>query len=253
MAKKRTMLYFGSFNPPHLGHTAIAEHVLRSGLCDMAVMIVSPQNPHKQASELAPEMDRLNMTEAACAASAFPDALQASAVEFLLPRPSYTIRTLGFLEQNCPDMEFSILTGGDQRIDTWKDWQSIVSRYDIYVYPRPEAENRLLSERMHLLENAPQTPAASTDIRAALLAGRSVSEMLCPEVERYIREHGLWRPDAERLCEMGRELYRRGEFHRARNCMNDVLSMQPGHTAAKQYLTLLDQIFSFRYTDIYNP
>ena len=91
---KRVMLYFGSFNPIHKGHIALAEYAVEKGLCDELVLVVSPQSPYKQAEELAPEMDRFEMAEAACAASRYPDRIKPSVVEFLLPKPSYTIDTL---------------------------------------------------------------------------------------------------------------------------------------------------------------
>lgn len=88
---KRVMLYFGSFNPIHKGHIALAEYAVEKGLCDELVLVVSPQSPYKQAEELAPEMDRFEMAETACAASRYPDRIKPSVVEFLLPKPSYTI------------------------------------------------------------------------------------------------------------------------------------------------------------------
>ena len=85
---KRVMLYFGSFNPIHKGHIALAEYAVEKGLCDELVLVVSPQSPYKQAEELAPEMDRFEMAETACAASRYPDRIKPSVVEFLLPKPS---------------------------------------------------------------------------------------------------------------------------------------------------------------------
>ena len=94
------MLYFGSFNPVHRGHIALAEYVVGQGLCDETVLVVSPQSPYKQAAELAPEMDRFEMAEIACAASKYPERIKPSVVEFLLPKPSYTIDTLRYLKEN---------------------------------------------------------------------------------------------------------------------------------------------------------
>lgn len=109
------MLYFGSFNPVHRGHIALAEYVVGQGLCDEAVLVVSPQSPYKQAAELAPEMDRFEMAEIACAASKYPERIKPSVVEFLLPKPSYTIDTLRYLKENFGSgMQFSILMGSDQ-------------------------------------------------------------------------------------------------------------------------------------------
>lgn len=219
----------------------------------MVAMIVSPHNPHKQRSELAPQMDRFSMTEIACSASACPQAIQASAVEFLLPVPSYTIDTLDFLEQNSPKMTLSILLGGDQRIETWKNWEEIIRRYEIYIYPRKGFEPEILAESMHVLKDAPMFDFASTDIRLALLTGRDTGGMLHPQVAEYIRENRLWLPDADSLCSLGMGLYRQGRFHDARNCMCKALELQPENTVAREYISLIDEIFSFRNTDIYNP
>ena len=97
---KREMLYFGSFNPIHKGHIALAEYVLDRGLCDEAALIVSPQSPYKEAGELAPELDRFEMAEIACRNSKHPERIKPSVVEFLLPKPSYTIDTLRYLQKN---------------------------------------------------------------------------------------------------------------------------------------------------------
>jgi len=247
------MLYFGSFNPVHKGHAAIAEHVVEKGLCDMAALVVSPHNPHKQTSELAPEIDRLSMAEIACAHTAYPDRIRASAVEFLLPRPSYTIDTLCFLQDNSPSVSFSILVGSDQRIDTWKDWKLIVERYPIYIYPREGFPARTLSDDMHVLHDAPILDFASTDIRLALLTGGDTSSMLIEPVRKYIADKGLWRPDASALCSLGMSMYRQGRFHDARNCMLGALRYDPACDTAREYISLIDEIYNFRNTDIYNP
>ena len=135
---KRVMLYFGSFNPVHKGHIALAEYAVTQDLCDEVVLVVSPQSPYKEAAELAPEMDRFEMAEIACAASEYPDKIKPSAIEFLLPKPSYTIDTLRYLQQNFgSEMQFSILMGSDQiaRLDGWKEYEKILE-YPVYIYPR---------------------------------------------------------------------------------------------------------------------
>ena len=110
MAKRRMMLFFGSFNPVHNGHIALAEYAVEKGLCDEVAMIISPQNPFKQNWELAGEMDRYSMVEAACRNSRYPEQIKPSVIEFLLEKPSYTVNTLQHLSENYGDqMEFSIL------------------------------------------------------------------------------------------------------------------------------------------------
>lgn len=154
---KRVMLYFGSFNPVHKGHIALAEHVIDRKLCDEVVLVVSPQSPYKEAGELAPELDRFEMAEIACAASKYPERIKPSVVEFLLPKPSYTIDTLRYLEENHgAQMRFSILMGGDQiaRLDGWKEYERILE-YPVYVYPRSGSDTSRFADRTMLLEDAP--------------------------------------------------------------------------------------------------
>mgnify|MGYP001149778876 FL=1 len=151
------MLYFGSFNPVHKGHIALAEYAVEQGLCDEAVLVVSPQSPYKAADELAPEMDRFEMAEIACAASEYPDRIKPSVVEFLLPKPSYTIDTLRYLKENFgSEMEFSILMGSDQiaRLDGWKEYEKILE-YPVYVYPRRGEPAEGFEGRLPLLADAP--------------------------------------------------------------------------------------------------
>ena len=148
---KRVMLYFGSFNPIHKGHTALAEYVLDSDLCDEVVLVVSPQSPYQEAAAQAPEMDRFEMAEIACAASKYPEKIKPSVIEFLLPKPSYTIDTLRYLEENFGgEMRFSILMGGDQiaRLDGWKEYERILE-YPIYVYPRRDARTERFAGRYY--------------------------------------------------------------------------------------------------------
>ena len=114
MTKKRMMLFFGSFNPVHNGHMALAEYAVERGLCDEVAMIISPQNPFKQSMDFAAEMDRYSMVEAACKNSRYPEQINPSIIEFLLEKPSYTINTLRHLTENYGDaMEFTILMCSD--------------------------------------------------------------------------------------------------------------------------------------------
>lgn len=187
------MLYFGSFNPVHRGHIAVAEYAVEHNLCDMLVMIVSPQNPFKQSEELAPELARFEMAEAACAASRYPDRIVPSAIEFTLPRPSYTIDTLRCIASEQPDMQLSLLMGGDlaQTIDRWREGRTILDNYTIYMYPRGGVTTAPFKE-VHVLDHAPQIECSATDIRARLARGESISDLVPDVVEHYIKAHGLW-------------------------------------------------------------
>ena len=189
MAKKRMMLYFGSFNPVHRGHTALAEYAIEKGLCDEVAMIISPQNPFKQDIIQAAEMDRYTMVEIACRNSRFPNQIKPSVIEFLLEKPSYTINTLRYLQQNNGDMmDFTILMGSDliNTLPKWREAESIIKEFDIYVYPRPDAEMTFSTERTTFLADAPQYTYSSTQISEALQRGEPLNWMVDGEVLDYI-------------------------------------------------------------------
>lgn len=200
MAKKRMMLYFGSFNPVHRGHTALAEYAIEKGLCDEVAMIISPQNPFKQDIIQASEMDRYTMVEIACRNSRFPNQIKPSVIEFLLEKPSYTINTLRYLQQNNGDMmDFTILMGSDliNTLPKWREAESIIKEFDIYVYPRPDAEMTFSTERTIFLADAPQYDYSSTQIREALQRGEPINRMVDGEVLDYIREKKLWKAEQQ--------------------------------------------------------
>lgn len=195
--KTRVVLYFGSFNPVHRGHIALAEYIIADGFADSVVMIVSPQNPHKEQNDLAAEFSRYEMCQAACAASLYPDKIQVSAVEFTLPRPSYTIDTLNFLAENFGDkMEFSILMGADniESFHRWKNHEQIIANYPILVYPRAgySLSRSQYADRVVFLENAPLFNISATDIRIAVSQGGDISDMVIPEVESYIKLNKIY-------------------------------------------------------------
>lgn len=269
---KRVMLYFGSFNPIHRGHIALAEWVVEQELCDELVLIVSPQNPLKPAAELAPELDRFEMAERACAASKHPDRIKPSVVEFLLEKPSYTIDTLRYLKRNFGhEMCFSLLCGTDilEQLDRWKEYEAILAEYPLYVYPREGYAGDRFRDRTTRLDGAPLWPFSSTEVRRALERGDDVSAMLSPEVLAYIREKELWSPerylerltarieadphDAALLVERGMWHYRRNAWGKALNDFAAALRIDPAHREARQYTDLVNEILAFRYKDIYNP
>ena len=269
---KREMLYFGSFNPIHKGHIALAEHVLDAGLCDEVAMIVSPQSPYKQEEELAPELDRFEMAEIACADSKYPDRIKPSVVEMLLPKPSYTIDTLRYLQENFgAEMTFSILMGSDQlaRLSGWKEYDRILE-YPVFVYPRRGDEGvSEFEDRITRLNEAPLQDFAATQIRERIARGEDVSMLLDPKVLEYIRKKGLWSPatriaaltaqlaarpdDVGLLLERGKLHYRLSEWGPALNDFNAVLRIDAGHVEAQQFARMVQEIFEFRYKVIYNP
>lgn len=263
------MLYFGSFNPIHKGHIALAEYVMAQGLCDEVALIISPQSPYKQTMAMASENDRFEMAEMACQASKYPETIRPSVVEFLLPKPSYTINTLTFLEKQCGEqMRFSILMGQDQleRLNGWKDADKILN-YPIWVYPRKgETFPDEYKEKVHFLHNAPLFDFSSTEIRRRIEMGEDVHEMLNKDVEKHIRQKGLWSvaskialvnsslennpQDIDLLLERGRLNYRQQQWEASMNDFQRVLQIAPEHVEAKQYIEMMQEILGFRTKNI---
>ncbi len=268
---KRVMLYFGSFNPVHKGHIALAEYALERDLCDEVVLVVSPQSPYKQQEELAPELDRFEMAELACKASHHPERIKPSVVEFLLPKPSYTIDTLRYLTENFgTEMRFSILMGADQlaALDGWKEYERVLE-YPVFVYPRRGADTMRFRDRVTMLEEAPLQEFSATDVRDRIGRGEDTTAMLAPDVAQYIRRKGLWSPamriaalsaridaapdDTELYVERGKLRYRTGAWGEALNDFNRALRIDPEHTEAREFARMVREILEFRYKDIYNP
>ena len=216
---RRIGIFGGSFNPVHLGHTALAAYICEQGLVDEVWMMVSPQNPLKQNLELLDEQHRLQMLRLAVAP--YPT-LQACDFEFHLPRPSYTYHTLQALREAYPEHTFSLIIGEDnwQNFHRWYRGEDILSETPIIVYPRSSVEGLELrvegkkveslgmrvegtiwmdniAEPPSTLNSKPSTlkllPYSSTEVRAAIAAGESTAEMLHPDVEAYIKLHGFYK------------------------------------------------------------
>lgn len=244
---------------------------MEKGLCDELVLVVSPQSPYKQAEELAPEMDRFEMAETACAASRYPDRIKPSVVEFLLPKPSYTIDTLRYLAENHgADMEFSILMGADQieRLDGWKEYDRILE-YPVYVYPRRGERVDRSPAAITVLEDAPLQDFSATQIRGAHRAGRGCLADARQGRRRTYPPQGAVEPDGPQIAltaqiaadpentalymERGKLHYRLNEWGAALNDFNRVLQADDSHAEARQYAQMVREILEFRYKDIYNP
>lgn len=193
---KRVALYFGSFNPIHKGHIALAEWVVEQRLCDELIFIVSPQNPLKSSTELAPEFSRYEMCEMACASSRYPEQIKVSAVEFVLEKPSYTINTLRYLsEQFGAEMEFSLLLGADniECFDKWREYEEILTNYPLLVYPREGYSVEKFADKITFLSDAPLFDFAATDIRKAIMDNENFTDKVCPAVATYITQNHLYR------------------------------------------------------------
>ncbi len=193
---KRVALYFGSFNPIHKGHIALAEWVVEQGLCDELIFIVSPQNPLKGQSELAPEFLRYEMCEMACKESRYPEQIKVSAVEFVLEKPSYTINTLRYLRENFgAEMQFSILMGADniENFHRWRNYEEILRDYPLLVYPREGYSVEKFADKITFLKDAPLFDFAATDVRRMIAEGDDFREKVGKSVANYIIQNKLYR------------------------------------------------------------
>ena len=181
-------LFFGSFNPVHCGHLAIAQAFLNQASLDELWWIVSPQNPHKSPLELAPFHHRLAMTKIAL--KNFPKH-HISDIEESLPKPSYTIDTLHALEKQFPQNNWVLLMGSDSwnRLPTWKKGDCIENEYSIFVYPRT-GDFEIRPGRYHLLEGTFHD-ISSTQIRNEI-QHEEYTDAIDTLVLRYIQENKLY-------------------------------------------------------------
>lgn len=179
-------LYFGSFNPVHIGHLIIANYVLNETDLDKIWFVVSPQNPFKQNKSLLNEYDRLHLMRTAIEDD---PRMKASDIEFYLPKPSYTINTLTYLKEKYPEQDFYIIMGSDsfQNIDKWKNYEMIINNYKLYVYQRKgfDLKNNNNSERIKLLD-APLLEISATNIRQLVKQGKSIRYMVPEKIREEI-------------------------------------------------------------------
>lgn len=270
--KKRMLLYFGSFDPIHNGHIALAEYALDKDLCDEVALIISPQNPFKADVLQTPEYTRYEMAEMACRESRYPEKIKPSVVEFVLEKPSYTINTLDYLRESCgDDMEFSIITGSDiwARFDEWKDYERILAEYKIYVYPRNGYAVEEFADKVTLLEGAPTVEISSTEVRDKASRSEDILKLVAPSVAEYIVKNQLWTPAGRimRLTSMieagderdvlyierGKCYFQYNEWGKAINDFNRAKAINPDNEEAQQLHDMVYEILAFRYKDIYNP
>ena len=191
---KVTGLYFGSFNPIHIGHLAIANYLVEFTEIDQLWFVVSPHNPHKKKANLLNDYDRLELAHRAVGDDM---RLKVSDIEFFLPKPSYTVDTLAYLKDRNPNRHFKILMGSDnlENFHKWKNYETIVENYGVIVYPRPgfEASKMKTHKNITLAENVPLMETSSSFIRNAVKEGKDVRYFLPPKVWEYIDEKGFYR------------------------------------------------------------
>jgi nicotinate-nucleotide adenylyltransferase len=175
-------LYFGSFNPIHSGHLIIASQVLNETDIEKIWFIVSPQNPLKESKTLLNEFDRLHLVRLAVQDD---NRMKCSDIEFNLPKPSYTSSTMIFLSEKYPDHKFSLIMGSDsyQNLDKWKNFETLISNYPIYVYKRQGHEMEKIFDRKPIILNAPIIQISASQIRELIKSGKSI-RYLVPEIVR---------------------------------------------------------------------
>ena len=198
--RKRTALFFGSFNPVHVGHLVIANCMLQQEDIDEVWLVVSPQNPLKERSTLLADHHRLQMVRRAVDDNYL---LRACDIEMHLPLPSYTVVTLAALGEKYPDREFSLIMGSDnlQTLPRWRNYEYILEHYKIHVYPRPGSDQAPLRNHPNvIMADVPMMDISSSYIRAQIQAGKDVRYLLTEPVYRYLTEMHFYEPRKKSMC-----------------------------------------------------
>lgn len=191
-------LYFGTFNPIHVGHLIIANYMANYTHLDQIWLVVSPQNPLKQKKSILQDYHRLALVNVAIENTT---KIKASDIEFALPKPSYTSDTLVYIEEKYPQHQFSLIMGEDnlRSFHKWKNYQEIIQYHKIYVYPRvitAQEKNEKIILKEHdfskhknvVMCNAPVMKISSSFIRNAIKEKKDVSFMLTAPVYKYVAE-----------------------------------------------------------------
>lgn len=188
-------LFFGTFNPIHIGHMIIANYIAEFSDLDEVWFVITPQSPFKQKKSMLNNHHRLALVN--IAVENYPK-LKASNIEFNLPQPNYTVNTLVHMEEKYPNYQFCLIMGEDnlKGFHKWKNYETILQNYELYVYPRiseGKIEHQFKNHSKIHKVNAPIVQISSTFIRKAIKQGKNVSTMLPINVWKYIDEMNFYK------------------------------------------------------------
>lgn len=186
-------LFFGSFNPIHVGHMILANYMASFTDLDEVWFVVSPHNPLKEKASLLHQNQRLHMVNLAI--ENIP-CFKSSNIEFNLPQPSYTINTLVHLKEKFPKHQFSLIIGEDnlQGFKKWKNYEEILNKYHLYVYPRPSCDSSEFKNHPSVtFTNAPLVDISSTFIRQSIKDKKDVSLFMPKPVAAYVSEMNFYK------------------------------------------------------------
>ncbi|MBE15248.1 MAG: nicotinate (nicotinamide) nucleotide adenylyltransferase [Dokdonia sp.] len=188
-------LYFGTFNPIHVGHLIIANHMAEHSDLDKIWMVITPHNPFKKKKSLLDNHHRYQIVQRALEDY---DKIEPSTIEFDLPQPNYTVNTLAHLTEKYPEYEFCLIMGEDnlKSLHRWKNYETILEYHQIYVYPRisegtmaPRFKDH---QSIHIVD-APIVEISATAIRKGIASGKNIRPLLPENVFEYIDEMNFYR------------------------------------------------------------
>ena len=185
-------LYFGSFNPIHIGHLVVASHVVDNTDVQQVWFVVSPQNPLKKAASLLNEYHRLHLVRLAVDDN---QSFRVNDTEFKLPKPSYTVDTVTYLKEKYPQHQFSIILGSDsmQNLHKWKNFQQLTTTNRLIVYTRPGFEATPIPSIDMVLLEAPLLEISATEIRKLIKEGKSARYLVPDKVLTEIEQNGYYK------------------------------------------------------------
>lgn len=185
-------LFFGSFNPMHVGHKIIASYMAEFSDLDKVTFVVSPQNPLKTKKSLLDQNHRLQIIKAEVGDN---PRLGVSDIEFSMPQPSYTIDTLVRLKEKYPNNEYAIIMGADnlQNFHKWKNYEQILEDFSVYVYPRHGYEVEGNHHNIQLIKGVPQMEISASFIRNSIRDGKDISYLMTEKAWKYTDEMNFYR------------------------------------------------------------